>query len=194
MTNPYPGQVVELVDNLPRGGLALEVGSGGRRLRNVIGLEIETCSADVIGDTLHLPFPGEVFDAVFSQAVLEHVTDPQAAVDEMIRVLKPGGTFYAEVAFMQPVHMAPVHFFNHTPFGLTHICRRLELVRLSPLGRFDEAFRWWAEESGAVGVLGAEVVDRIAGQLVRVHDECSEWERLAGASGVAFLGRKEILD
>jgi ubiquinone/menaquinone biosynthesis C-methylase UbiE len=157
----------------------------------VIGLEIETCSVAVIGDAMHLPFAGDSFDAVFSQAVLEHVTDPQAAVDEMTRVLKPGGTFYAEVAFMQPVHMAPIHFFNHTPFGLAHICRRLELVRLSPLGRFDEAFRWWAEEAGAVGVLGAGVVDRITRDLVRVHDESSDWERLAGASGVAYLGTKK---
>ena len=191
MTNPYPGQVMELVEAIPPGGLGLEVGSGGRRLPGVVGLEIEPCPADVLGDALHLPFAGGVFDVVFSQAVLEHVTDPQAAVDEMVRVLKPGGAFYAEVAFMQPVHMAPNHFFNHTPFGLAHTCRRLDLIRLSPLGRFDEAFRWWAEEAGAVSVLGARVVDRITRELGPVHDGGSDWQRLAGASGVAFLGSKK---
>lgn len=194
MTNPYPQQIIELVDGITPGELGLEIGSGGRRLPGVIGLEIETCSADVIGDTLNLPFADKVFDAVFSQAVLEHVTDPQRAVDEMIRVLKPGGTFYAEVAFMQPVHMAPIHFFNHTPFGLAHICRELELVSLSPLGRFDEAFRWWAEEAGAVDVLGSEVVDRMTRELAAVYEGSSDWQRLAGASGVAFLGFKRNLD
>ena len=36
----------------------------------------------------------EPFDAVLSCGVLEHVEDPDASLDEIRRVLQPGGTFY----------------------------------------------------------------------------------------------------
>lgn len=38
-----------------------------------------------------LPFDDHAFDAVFSHAVLEHLSQPLKALQEMNRVLKPGG-------------------------------------------------------------------------------------------------------
>jgi len=38
-------------------------------------------------------FPDEHFDLVFSNQVLEHVTDPEAVIADMCRLVKPGGTF-----------------------------------------------------------------------------------------------------
>jgi SAM-dependent methyltransferase len=38
-----------------------------------------------------LPFPREKFDLVLSHEVLEHVEDDRAAVEEIVRSLKPGG-------------------------------------------------------------------------------------------------------
>ena len=45
----------------------------------------------VCGAGEHLPFESVSIDLVFSHEVLEHVQDDQAAVTEMVRVLKPGG-------------------------------------------------------------------------------------------------------
>jgi SAM-dependent methyltransferase len=45
-------------------------------------------------DPRRLPFEDRAFDAVLSCGVLEHVEDPDASVDEIRRVLIPGGTFY----------------------------------------------------------------------------------------------------
>ncbi len=42
-------------------------------------------------DGLTLPFPDESLDAVFANMYLHHCPDPQAAIDEMTRVLVPGG-------------------------------------------------------------------------------------------------------
>lgn len=42
-----------------------------------------------------LPFKDNFFDAAISIAVLEHVDDPQKAVTEAFRVLKPGGIFFS---------------------------------------------------------------------------------------------------
>ncbi len=45
----------------------------------------------VCGAGEHLPFESASIDLVFSHEVLEHVQDDQAAVTEMVRVLRPGG-------------------------------------------------------------------------------------------------------
>jgi len=51
-----------------------------------------------IGDALNLPFEDESFDVVHAHQVLQHLTDPVAALREMIRVCKPGGWIAARDA------------------------------------------------------------------------------------------------
>lgn len=43
---------------------------------------------------LDLPFPDESFDIVFYHHVIEHVSDPALSLDELARVLVPGGIIY----------------------------------------------------------------------------------------------------
>lgn len=45
----------------------------------------------VIGDAEHLPYADDSFDFVYSFGVLHHTPNMQAAIDEIYRVLKPGG-------------------------------------------------------------------------------------------------------
>jgi 2-polyprenyl-3-methyl-5-hydroxy-6-metoxy-1,4-benzoquinol methylase/uncharacterized protein YbaR (Trm112 family) len=47
----------------------------------------------VRSDGRALPFKADSFDIVVSVGVLEHITRPKALIEEMVRVLKPGGTF-----------------------------------------------------------------------------------------------------
>jgi ubiquinone/menaquinone biosynthesis C-methylase UbiE len=51
------------------------------------GLNVDFRRASVY----EIPFPDDHFDAVFSHAVLQHLSDPRAALGEMRRVLKRGG-------------------------------------------------------------------------------------------------------
>lgn len=45
----------------------------------------------VLGDAQALPFPEEFFDCTFMCLVLHHIEDKRQAIEEMYRVLKPGG-------------------------------------------------------------------------------------------------------
>ena len=44
-----------------------------------------------LGDLYQLPFPDHSFDAVLSMAAFEFIHDDQRALDEFLRVVKPGG-------------------------------------------------------------------------------------------------------
>ena len=45
----------------------------------------------VNGDATRLPFPDSTFDRVIASEVMEHIPDDAAALDELVRVLRPGG-------------------------------------------------------------------------------------------------------
>jgi len=50
----------------------------------------------LVGDALYLPFFDACLDAVFGFGFLHHVPDWRGALDEIARVLKPGGIYFLE--------------------------------------------------------------------------------------------------
>ena len=50
-----------------------------------------------VGDALALPFPDDAFDRTLSLLVLNFVPDPAAALQQMVRVTRPGGVVAAAV-------------------------------------------------------------------------------------------------
>jgi hypothetical protein len=50
-------------------------------------------------DVMNLSFPDASFDLIVSNDVLEHIPDPEGALRECFRVLKPGGTVLATFPF-----------------------------------------------------------------------------------------------
>lgn len=51
----------------------------------------------VLGDALNLPYADETFDCVIASEILEHIPHDDAAIAELIRVLKVGGTLAVSV-------------------------------------------------------------------------------------------------
>ena len=49
------------------------------------------------GDARDLPFPDGEFDRIVAAEVLEHIPDDEAAIAELVRVLRPGGTIAVTV-------------------------------------------------------------------------------------------------
>ena len=107
----------------------LNLGSGNTDYgKNVINLDVVLLpNVTVVADAAQLPFQGESLDAVFAQAVLEHVRRPYRAVQEIYRVLKPGGGVYVDVPFVQVYHNR-VDFQRYTADGLRELFRDFEVV------------------------------------------------------------------
>jgi len=84
--------------------------SHSENLADLVGLEpSEIVSADYPEhNLLSLAFENESFDYVLSNQVLEHIEgNPQQAIDESYRVLRPGGIAIHTTCFIIPVHGAP---------------------------------------------------------------------------------------
>lgn len=92
---------------------------------------------DVVCSATDLTFPDTAFDTVVSTEVLEHVPDPQRAMNEMRRVLKPGGHLILSTPMYWPRHEVPYDFFRYPYDGMLHLVQTsgLELVRIFNRGR-----------------------------------------------------------
>lgn len=122
-SNEYDDEALALIAK-HRDGLILDCGAGSRSIyyQNVVNFEIAAYpSTDVRGVGEKLPFADNSFDAVFSIAVLEHVKDPWACANEILRVLKPGGDLMCCVPFLQPLHGYPHHYYNMSGQGLQNL-------------------------------------------------------------------------
>jgi 2-polyprenyl-3-methyl-5-hydroxy-6-metoxy-1,4-benzoquinol methylase len=97
---------------------------------------------DIICDIVDIPQPDASFDAVLCTEVLEHLPDPVRALDEMSRLLRPGGMMIITAPFWSMTHQAPFHFatgFNR--FFYEHHLARLgfDIVELTPNGNYFES-------------------------------------------------------
>ena len=73
---------------------------------------------DYHDDINALHFADDTFDALYCNAILEHVPEPTRAIAEFLRVLKPGGSAWVEVPMTYPYHEAPKDYWRVTPDGL----------------------------------------------------------------------------
>ena len=81
------------------------------------------------GDATRMPFPDDRFDVVIAAEVLEHIPADQRALDEIARVLRPGGTVAITVPAWLPerVCWALSDDYHNVPGGHLRIFTRREL-------------------------------------------------------------------
>lgn len=84
---------------------------------------------DAVGELSALPFREGTVDAILCEMVLEHVPEARAAIDEIHRVLKPGGRVYIAVPFLWPFHASPHDYWRWTESGALRDFGRFEVIR-----------------------------------------------------------------
>ncbi len=90
----------------------------------------------VFGDGCKMDFKDESFDLVLNLQVVEHVFEPLKMVQEIARVLKPGGTAIFLIPQTSNIHLLPHHYYNFTIFWIREAMKRsgLEIAEIKALG------------------------------------------------------------
>ena len=84
------------------------------------------------GDALTFKDP-EGFDTIVSLETIEHVTDPEALLDRLARLLKPGAVLISSVPTTPSVDINPHHLHDFTPASLRAMLRSQGLKELAAL-------------------------------------------------------------
>ena len=171
---PYPAPrwnrcVRRLIRQLGPDAKILDLGAGNRRhASNVINLEIEpNPEVDIIADGHRLPFKDDTFDAVISEAVLEHVHSPNRVVSEIYRILKPDGYICVAVPFLQGYHASPHDYQRWTVPGIIQLCSAFSEIESGACAGPTTALHWILREYiGLIFSFGSLLVAKAISLLI----------------------------
>lgn len=120
--------------------MIVDLGCGPHKAENAVGVDCRPFpGVDIVADlSVRWPFEDSSIDEVRASHIFEHLPVPLFTMNELFRVLKPGGTALIEVpssngpgAFQDPTH---VSFWNLNSF--------LYYNRKNPLGGLYDCNKW----------------------------------------------------
>jgi SAM-dependent methyltransferase len=132
-------------------GLLLDIGCGDKplkdwarpRVRRHVGVDHPAglhgpSGVDAYSTAYRIPFRDGAFDAAVCSAVLEHLEEPEQALRECFRLLKPGGVAAYTVPFIWHVHEAPRDFYRYSRFGMEYLLKKsgFEVMEVRALSGF----------------------------------------------------------
>ncbi len=145
---------------------------------------------DIMGDVCS-PFPSDMkgrYDAVIALAILEHVYDPAAAVENFRAALRPDGQLFLYIPWMWRYHAnRPLEFQDYQRLsrdGIAYLLRDFEDVTLYPLrGKWAARmnfFRFWKRR----------IEKRFGGRFNRLLDaRVDDWQNTVQTSGYFVTAR-----
>lgn len=118
-------------------GTVLDVGCGfmpykkiieaNPKVKKYVGMDFEQTAAgiydvrvepDLKWDGREIPLEAESVDCVMATEFLEHYAEPENALREIRRVMKPHGKIFATVPFVWNLHEIPHDEYRYTPYSI----------------------------------------------------------------------------
>ncbi|MFB3077411.1 MAG: class I SAM-dependent methyltransferase [Lysobacterales bacterium] len=173
-------------------GRLIDIGCGTKVYRNLlapyvdehVGLDHEETfhdksNIDIFGSAYKIPVADESFDSAVCTAVLEHLEEPEQALRECHRILKPGGVAIYSVPFIWHLHEEPRDFYRYSKYGLEYLFGKVgfEILDIQALSGFWVTF-------GQLFVYN----------LYRLNRGPLRWFRIIDAIGLLIQGFAYILD
>ena len=150
----------------------LEVGAGSGLLQDIVedytALEISKSARRFFHKTFveasatNMPFPDNSFDAIWTFRVLEHIPNPERALLEMRRVVKPGG--YILLHFANDVDRYAAQGYRDRPYGDFDIWGRIFKTTI-PISDSNAFLNLYVRQVRLLRSLGS----RIGGGPSRLH-------------------------
>ena len=138
--------VTPAIDQYARGKM-IDIGCGDmpykqrieRKVESYDTLDVEARCEGVkfIGDATNMHMiANETYDTMICLEVLEHISDPFAAVQEMARILKPGASLILSVPHLSRYHELPHDYYRYTKYGLKAMLEKhgFEIIEMNPTG------------------------------------------------------------
>jgi SAM-dependent methyltransferase len=152
---------------------AFDTGAGAHGLRGAVG------------DVRELPFADASFDAIYSMGTIEHFDETERAVEEMARVLKPGGRAIVGVPnrydpFLRPVLATLLQAVGLYGYGYEKSYSRRALKQML--------------EKAGLDVVAETAILFVPGWLRMVDLACHAWCRPLAAVTGALVGPFAFLD
>jgi SAM-dependent methyltransferase/uncharacterized protein YbaR (Trm112 family) len=179
-------------------------GAGMHVLRNNWNIELiesDICldgRARLVCDAHRLPLADASVDGVVLQAVMDDLLDPARCIEEIYRVLKPGGLVYVETPFMQPVHDGWHDFGRWSLLGHRRMFRRFDELASGAVGGPGMALALMYQSfllslvRGRMGRMAMTVLARLTAFWLKYVDRLiiHRPAALDSASAVYFMGRR----
>lgn len=124
----------------------LDIGCGRRKIEGADGMDIDPDShAKIIHDINKYPFPiaDSSYDQIFAKHIIEHIENPRGLIEEIYRILKPGGRAFIETPhFTNYVSYAePQHNRHFSLFMFEGLCQGINFSKIDKRITFYKTFR-----------------------------------------------------
>lgn len=129
---------------------------------------------DICCDLHRIKWKSNYFDTVIATNVIEHLYNPQKAINEIYRVLKKNGACILTAPFVYPYHAGPKDYYRFTKDSLKYLLRRFRKVEIYHHGNKLQIL-WHILTSGEKIGLVLHLLNPLNPLIARIHFKSTSW-------------------